>query len=1247
MREAKPLKAGLALSLLVALIHPIASAPVAAATVACNPIYDTPSADGSIRNFIFKDIGVCTWTVPANMFVQAIAIFGGGGGGGGGSWTGTSHGGGGGGGGSGGVKRVTDLSFIYRDSTHVVSIGPGGIGGAGAAASQSLGTTGSSGNASSFGTWSASGGSGGGGGGNDQGGGGGTSGQANSGATYAGGNQANGNGGAGGSSLLAFAGENAGAQPGEGFEGTQFNQTTFKHPSNFLFAPAGSGGASGSNTSLRGGTTTQAPAIPAANSGGGGNGGHGCSTTSVTCANRSGSSGASGQVVVAVKWLIAGLRNTESLYVGEILNSRIGDVPPSLGTGTWSGTLPNGFTINPSTGVVTGTSNTPRFLTGWVSYVDSAFPASSIDRQQGIVFTRAPQNINISTPTLELGESYRIPIEQFKGNGRLTIQNSAGECSPSGVNNETITALASTTALARLRTSCTIQIIKEITPEYFGVNMSLTINTIFVSTMTTLTSTSATTIEAGSPINLNATVDRGATGDVSFYAGSSLIQSCGAGTGLVALSSGSASCTWTPSAGSGQIVPITAKYLGFAKFGTSTSSALNRTVYPSISLAYTGSTSTFGNSATISPTVSGGTGAPSSWSWGITKSSDNSNVTGVSINSSGVISISSSLAAGTYNMNVRATDGASIVKVSPVNIFVSQSTPTVRINQPSKSALTLGQSISLTAALPVDATGTVIFKFGATTISGCGSAGSVSVSSGAATCVWNTAGVATGTYDITAAYSGGGSYTATTSNPLSISVNPRAIIGYGDQTFDFGSTASIAPNISSNTGTGSSSEWAWSIVRTSDSEAVAEISIDSAGLISTTSQLGAGLYPLTVSAVDLAGDTATATINLSVNKVQPTITISPRTVSNTILPEATAGRQISWKIESTHRSSGAIAVFVDNSNINCTTSILFSDGQCWWSSSNANSTVSAFATFAGDANLETATSNIVTNFKINPALLISYPDLTIFSGFETSTASSTIGGTGTKLYSMFQHITGLQVLGISIDSSTGVISASRSATPGIYRMNAMVTDLTNSSSIDDSVVITVLEQVQPNFSISQSLFAMNKDAEIAGNSLSHTSTPGFFYTISPALPAGLSLLSETGEIVGAPTATLTSTLFTITATNNAGSSTSTFTLSVSENLMATITLAIGTNPAAKGTSNTLIATISAAGKVQFFINNKKVPGCVSLSGTTSVTCNWRPAVTGTVTVKAKLVPINGSIPTINSSAVQVSVGRRTGPRTIR
>jgi hypothetical protein len=96
---------------------------------------------------------------------------------------------------------------------------------------------------------------------------------------------------------------------------------------------------------------------------------------------------------------------------------------------------------------------------------------------------------------------------------------------------------------------------------------------------------------------------------------------------------------------------------------------------------------------------------------------------------------------------------------------------------------------------------------------------------------------------------------------------------------------------------------------------------------------------------------------------------------------------------------------------------------------------------------------------------------------------------------------------------------------------------------------------------------------------------------------------------------------------------------------STISLAAagGVTRVAKGELVTLTATIDYAGKITFFADGKKIPGCISLqSSVGSRTCNWRPAVQKSVTLTARLVPIGAGASV--STPLYVSVAKRSSVR---
>jgi hypothetical protein len=108
--------------------------------------------------------------------------------------------------------------------------------------------------------------------------------------------------------------------------------------------------------------------------------------------------------------------------------------------------------------------------------------------------------------------------------------------------------------------------------------------------------------------------------------------------------------------------------------------------------------------------------------------------TGVSI-SGGVVTASATTNAGTYTQNVIATDSGSQSGTKQIVITVGQVTPTITIALTGgATSAALGSAITITAT--VSQAGSVNFKIGGSTISGCSS---VSSSGGSATCSWTPA----------------------------------------------------------------------------------------------------------------------------------------------------------------------------------------------------------------------------------------------------------------------------------------------------------------------------------------------------------------------------------------------------------------------------------------------------------------------------------------------------------------------------
>jgi hypothetical protein len=133
--------------------------------------------------------------------------------------------------------------------------------------------------------------------------------------------------------------------------------------------------------------------------------------------------------------------------------------------------------------------------------------------------------------------------------------------------------------------------------------------------------------------------------------------------------------------------------------------------------------------------------------------------------------------------------------------------------------------------------------------------------------------------------------------------------------------------------------------------------------------------------------------------------------------------------------------------------------------------------------------------------------------------------------------------------------------------------------------------------------AYSLDASVTGN------TQPVTYSISPALPAGLTLNTSTGQITGTPTATATSTTYTVTATQGVCVVTQNYTFAV---VCTGITISPATLPAATlsvAYSQTITQT-GLSGTPTWSISLGTLPTGLTLNPTTGV-ISGTPTVLGT------------------------------------
>jgi len=188
-----------------------------------------------------------------------------------------------------------------------------------------------------------------------------------------------------------------------------------------------------------------------------------------------------------------------------------------------------------------------------------------------------------------------------------------------------------------------------------------------------------------------------------------------------------------------------------------------------------------------------------------------------------------------------------------------------------------------------------------------------------------------------------------------------------------------------------------------------------------------------------------------------------------------------------------------------------------------------------------ATVNItVTSNAVAPSNLVYSTPVSYSTGYAVTANTPTVSGTTPMTFSVSPQLPA----GLLLSGSTGVITGT--PTTVTAAANYTVTATNSVGSTQATVNITVVLGVPGPFTYSSDPNLGYTGFPIATMTPTHTGGgPVSSYSVSPALPNGLSLNTTTGVISGTPTVTTVGAAsFTVTATNAAGSTQTTISITI-------------------------------------------------------------------------------------------------------
>lgn len=357
------------------------------------------------------------------------------------------------------------------------------------------------------------------------------------------------------------------------------------------------------------------------------------------------------------------------------------------------------------------------------------------------------------------------------------------------------------------------------------------------------------------------------------------------------------------------------------------------------------------------------------------------------------------------------------------------------------------------------------------------------------------------------------------------------------------------------------------------------------GAIAGTPTIVSGLTSYTITAINSGGSTSTV-FTILVKDLPPQNLTYP--ISNAFFIKNTPATQISPSV-----GGGAVVNYTISPLL--PTGLIFDSqtGQISGTPQVISNTTSYTVTAINSEGSTTYSFYLSVKDEAPQNLNYASTELVLEKGLMMSNLSPTNDNGAIKNYTVSPTLP----TGLILENTTGLLTG----TPTIIaeRTKYTITGSNATGQTTRDIYITVNDKIPLNFAYPETSYTFSRGEPISNKIPGNTGGTILIYSISPALPTGLSLDSQTGIISGAPLGFQNQTTYTIYGTNSGGTATTSLDITINDYPPSGLFYGTGVRQLTRTVNlGDGIVPIYTGGAIVYFTINPALPTGLSFNTTT-------------------------------------------------